>query len=248
MTLPDDMAPDAFGERTDAMPDTARRAQASLLTSRFVTRSQYPVVWDAVLAWEELLRSRLADMFMDLVIDRDYEVAFKRQTDDPAAPVMLRRDRPLSREATLLLVHMRELHAYRDSHDEPVVLPVDAIESFLARFRDPSSTNEAGFDNTVKATIKAVTQVGVLIPDPDDDQMYMIAPAIVPLLPLEAITALRDSYRDIIDNTEATSRDDADAEGAPGNDLTSGLNGDVPSDEGIGEESESDDSDREGQS
>src|ERR1035437_4368801 len=119
---PEGMDEQAFGDSVDdleALPGSARRALAALLTNRFITRTGTRAAWAATLVHEPRILSRLADLFLDLVVDRDYDVAFKRQSDKEDVPGMLRRDRPLTREATLLLVHMRQLHAYTDSQDDP---------------------------------------------------------------------------------------------------------------------------------
>jgi hypothetical protein len=73
----EDDEPDCASE--SQLPAVARRA---LLTNRFITRSRNRSAWDALLAYESEIRERLADMFLLLIVDRDYEVAFKRQ--DPA--------------------------------------------------------------------------------------------------------------------------------------------------------------------
>ena len=101
------------------LPADARRALTTLLTNRFIIRSRNRSVWDALLAYENEIRERLADMFLLLVVDRDYEVAFKRQDPAEDAPRLLRRDRPLHRDASLLLIHLRKEHTYTDATDDP---------------------------------------------------------------------------------------------------------------------------------
>ena len=160
---PEGMDEQAFGDSVDdleALPGSARRALAALLTNRFITRTGNRAAWEALLDHEPRIRSRLADLFLDLVVDRDYDVAFKRQSDKEDVPVMLRRDRPLTREATLLLVHMRQLHAYTDSQDDPDLLPLDAIADFLAQFRAPQDTDDARFDKRVESAINALNSIG----------------------------------------------------------------------------------------
>lgn len=84
----DDMNEHGFDEeRADdssgsQLPAAARRALATLVTNRFITRARHRSAWDALLTYEEEIRERLTDLYMLLVVDRDYEVAFKRQ--DPA--------------------------------------------------------------------------------------------------------------------------------------------------------------------
>ena len=121
---PDDEADeyDTEGDEPDSpggsrLPTAARRALATLLTHRFITRSRNRSVWDALLAYEDEIRERLADLFLILVVDRDYEVAFKRQDPAEDAPRLLRRDKPLHRDASLLLIHRADRHVSRAGPD-----------------------------------------------------------------------------------------------------------------------------------
>lgn len=209
---PEEADEQAFGDSCDdleALPGSARRALAALLTNRFITRTGNRAAWESLLDHEPRIRSRLADLFLDLVVDRDYDVAFKRQSIKEDVPVMLRRDRPLTREATLLLVHMRQLHAYTDSQDDPVLLPLDAVTDFLAQFRAPQDTDEARFDKRVESAINALNSIGLLKADPDDEQMYVVSPAVVPLVPPEVLVYLRSTYLSLI-GTEPTKSGDPD--------------------------------------
>jgi hypothetical protein len=202
----------AFGDSVDdleALPGSARRALAALLTNRFITRTGNRAAWDALLDHEPRIRSRLADLFLDLVVDRDYEVAFKRQSDREDVPVMLRRDRALTREATLLLVHMRQLHAYTDSQDDPVLLPRDAITDFFAQFRAPQDTDDARFDKRVESAINALNSIGLLKLDPDDEQIFVVSPAVVPLVSPEVLAHMRSTYLSLI-GTEPTNLGEPD--------------------------------------
>jgi hypothetical protein len=209
---PEGMDEQAFGDSVDdleALPGSARRALAALLTNRFITRTGNRAAWEALLDHEPRIRSRLADLFLDLVVDRDYDVAFKRQGDKEDVPVMLRRDRPLTREATLLLVHMRQLHAYTDSQDDPVLLPLDAITDFLAQFRAPQDTDDARFDKRVESAINALNSIGLLKLDPDDEQMFVVSPAVVPLVSPEVLAHMRSTYLSLI-GTEPTNSGEPD--------------------------------------
>ena len=209
---PEGMDEQAFGDSFDdleALPGSARRALAALLTNRFITRTGSRAAWEALLDHEPRIRSRLADLFLDLVVDRDYDVAFKRQGDKEDVPVMLRRDRPLTREATLLLVHMRQLHAYTDSQDDPVLLPLDAIADFLAQFRAPQDTDDARFDKRVESAINALNSIGLLKLDPDDEQMFVVSPAVAPLVSPEVLAHMRSTYLSLI-GTEPTNSGEPD--------------------------------------
>lgn len=169
------------------LPADARRALTTLLTNRFIIRSRNRSVWDALLAYENEIRERLADMFLLLVVDRDYEVAFKRQDPAEDAPRLLRRDRPLHRDASLLLIHLRKEHTYTDATDDPVVITRAQVAEFLRPFREDGDADEARFERRVDAAIHAVVELKLLTPDPDADYLFTVSPAVVPLIGADEI-------------------------------------------------------------
>ncbi len=164
------------------LPAAARRALTTLLTNRFITRSRNRSAWDALLAYESEIRERLADMFLLLVVDRDYEVAFKRQDPAEDVPRLLRRDRPLHRDASLLLIHLRKEHMYTDATDDPVVITRAQVAEFLRPFREDGDGDEAKFERRVDAAIRAVDELKLLTQDPDADYLFTVSPAVVPLI------------------------------------------------------------------
>lgn len=174
---------DAFGDPADErLPLAARRALAVLLTSRFITRATHPEAWAALVDHETDLRDRLEELFLTLTIDRDHEVAFKRQSEEDGAPVLLRREKPLSRDASLLLVLLRQEHAYADAADDAVTVSRDHIAEFLGRFQTDATHDEVRVDRRIRAAIAAIERIGLLIPEPDDPDLYVVSPAVVPLV------------------------------------------------------------------
>jgi hypothetical protein len=160
----------------------ARRALTTLLINRFVTRSRNRSTWDALLAYESEIRERLADMFLLLVIDKDYEVAFKRQNPAEDAPRMLRRDKPLHRDTSLLLIYLRKEHTYTDATDDAVVITRTQVAEFFRPFREDGDADEDKFERRVDAAIRAVTDLKLLTPDADVDYLFTVSPAVVPLI------------------------------------------------------------------
>lgn len=177
------------------LPLVARRALASLLTSRFITRARNRAAWDAILAYEDELRERLADMFLHLVVDREYEVAFKRQDPREDAPKILRRDKPISRDATLLLLHLRKEHMYSSSLDGTVVITRTEVAEFLRPFRVEGDADDARFERRVDAAIRAVADLRLLTQDSEVDYLFLVSPAVVPLLGAEEIGRLEHYFR-----------------------------------------------------
>lgn len=178
-----DAGPDAFGDPADTrLPLPARRALVTLLTSRFLTRATHPEAWSGLMDYEDDVRARLEELFLTLTIDRDHEVAFKRQSAEDGAPALLRREKPLSRDASLLLVLLRQEHAYTDASDDAVTVSRDHIAEFLGRFQTDAGLDEVRVDRRIRAAIAAVERLGLLVPEPDDSELYVVSPAIVPLV------------------------------------------------------------------
>lgn len=180
----EDDEPDRPGSR---LPTAARRALTSLLSHRFITRSRNRSAWEGLLAYEDEIRERLADMYLLLIVDKDYEVAFKRQDPAEDAPKLLRRDKPLHRDASLLLIHLRKEHTYTDATDDPVMITRAQVAEFLRPFREDGDGDEARFERRVDAAIRAVAELRLLTPDPDADYLFTVSPAVVPLIGVDEV-------------------------------------------------------------
>ena len=90
--------PEALGARTLAFPDDrglleidTRRVLVQLLLGPSVDARRQTKLWPVLLRDENVVRSRLNDMFLELVIDHEQQVAFTRQAvaTDLDAPVLL---------------------------------------------------------------------------------------------------------------------------------------------------------------
>ena len=63
----------------DRLAESGRRALVSLLMNRYVSRTRHRIAWEGILTYENDLRARLDEMYLDLIVDYEAEVAFKRQ-------------------------------------------------------------------------------------------------------------------------------------------------------------------------
>ncbi|KQO83057.1 hypothetical protein ASF17_08875 [Frigoribacterium sp. Leaf263] len=183
----DDGSPDRL---RDELPLAGRKALVTLLTHRFVSRSRQGEAWAALVAYEPEIRARLDEMFLVLIVDHEYEVAFKRQSGQDDVPILLRREKPMSRDASLLLVFLRREHAFSDAHDESVVVSRHQIAEFLDRYHDDASHDEIRSTRRVDAAIAAMVTRDLLEPEPDDPALFVVAPAIVPLVTAEQLAHL----------------------------------------------------------
>jgi hypothetical protein len=212
----------AAGRLRDELPLAGRKALVTLLTHRFVSRARQSEAWAALIAYEPEIRARLDEMFLVLIVDHEYEVAFKRQSGQDDVPILLRREKPLSRDASLLMVFLRREHAFSDAHDESVVVSRDQVAEFLDRYHDDTSHDEIRSMRRVDAAIAAMVTRDLLEPEPDDPSLFVVAPAIVPLVTAEQLAHLERVFLDAAGADapiDPTIRFDDDGESVAGVDL-----------------------------
>jgi len=113
------------------LPETGRRALVSLLMNRYVSRARHRAAWEGIVTYEHDLRDRLDELYLDLIVDHEAEVAFKRQQDGDDVPRMLRREKALTRDASFVLIFLRREYAFADPDDGPVMITRDQIAEKL---------------------------------------------------------------------------------------------------------------------
>jgi hypothetical protein len=209
---------DAFGEETDETPFEIRRAVVTLLTSRFITRVDDPETWTTVTRHEAEIRSRLDDLFLTLIVDHDYDVAFKRQNGEDGVPILLRRESRLSRDASFLLIFLRREHAFTDALDEPLVIDRGQVVEFLSRFHDDAAKDEVKSDARAGRALAALERLKLVTELPDDPASFLVSPAVVPLVSTNELAHFEQLFLEAAasprpaDADEST--DDTDPEGS----------------------------------
>ena len=172
-----------------------RRVLVTLLKQRFISARTHPRDWTVLVEHERLIRSRLNDLFLDLMVDRAREVAWKRQATSETGsrfPTMLY-DAAWSREETLVLVHLRDrLRAGLASGDARVYIDREDIVGYVASFRPSHATDVAGDEKRARNAVASVVKAGLLIPSGNDER-FEISEAVEPLIPLELLQELLEA-------------------------------------------------------
>ena len=178
------------------IPEPARRALVSLLMNRYVSRTRHRIAWEGIVAYESDLRVRLDEMYLDLILDHEAEVAFKRQQDGDDVPRVLRREKALTRDASFVLIFLRREYAFADPDDGPVVISRDQISEFLRAYREDGDSDDARFSRRVDAAINALIRPWqILEPDPAVDYLFTISPVVVPLVGVDEMHRLEGAFR-----------------------------------------------------
>jgi hypothetical protein len=211
---------------SDRLPEPARRALVSLLLHRYISRARYRVAWEGILTSENDLRARLDEMYLDLVVDHEAEVAFKRQQEGDDIPRVLRREKALSRDASLVLIFLRREYAYADPDDGPVVVTRDQIAEFLRPYREDGDS-DARFSRRVDVAVSALVKPWqILEPDPAVDYLFTVSPVVVPLVGPDEMHRLAAAFRSAADAAGGCETDDAASAGDA--DADDGGEGDLP--------------------
>lgn len=169
-----------------------RRALHSLLKHRYISQERHPDQWATLLLHEERIRSRLNDLFLDLHIDRGYQVAFKRQAvaETGAALPTLLHEVTHSKEETILLVSLRA-RFFRQRRDGDTIVYVErtVLLDEVAEMRPDHATDRSFDRRKADRAVDGLRKAGVLLKTPDPDR-FRISPVIEVLMPMPKLRAL----------------------------------------------------------
>jgi hypothetical protein len=184
-----------FPGDTGELPVETRRALVQLLLGPSIDARRHGKLWPALVRDEALVRARLFELFLELVIDRDLQVAFTRQanTHDLDAPTLLRRFQLTFLDSALLLFLRQRLTA-ADARAERAVIAGSDINSHLMLYEGAVNTDKAGFNRKTAAALKKMTLQKILIKLRGSDDRYEISPSLKLLFSPEDITKLGNVY------------------------------------------------------
>lgn len=184
-----------------------RRTLVLLLKHRYISAALQPVEWQTLLGSQSLLKSRLNDVFLDLHVDLNYEVAFKRQAlaeGGERFPTLLH-DVAYTREETILLVLLRQrFRSERAGGQEIVLVDRDYLVENVAHFRPEYATDLSGDARKAQAAVESLAKARVLLKTSDPDR-FRISAVIEVLLSVERLGELLDWLREQNDEPLAAS-------------------------------------------
>ena len=164
----------------------------ALLKHRYISADRHPEHWAVLMDHEGTITSRLHDLFLDLHVDREHQIAFKRAAsshDEQPLPSLLR-NVSHNKEETIMMVSLRRrFFAQRQEGDDAVFVDRQTILDEVADHRPDAATNRAIDHKRANNAIDALLAAGVLLRTGDPDR-FQISPIIEVLLPIEKLRAL----------------------------------------------------------
>lgn len=204
------------GDNGDMALDT-RRVLVQLLAGPSLDGRRHAKLWPVLLRDEVILCKRLAELFLELVIDRDMQVAFTRQanTAELDVPLLLRRAQ-LTFIDSVLVLYLRQRLTQADAHSERAVVSLDEIADNLTLYERAASTDRAGFTKRVNASVEKVKKHNILQKIRGSEDRFEISATLRLLFSAEEIQNLGTLYKQMADGKlparAALDSDEADDE------------------------------------
>lgn len=187
----------------------ARRVLVQLLAGPSLDGQRHSKLWPILIRDEAAIRSRLSELFLQLVIDRDLQVAFTRQaeTGDLEVPRLLRRAN-LTFLDSILLLHLRQRLTQAEAHGDRAVVSTDEIIEFLGVYEQAGNTDRALFEKRIRASIEKIKKHSILRKIRSSEDRFEITPTLKLLFSAEEIQALTRIYRDMCAVEEPTGHEE----------------------------------------
>ncbi|PXW94944.1 uncharacterized protein DUF4194 [Sphaerotilus hippei] len=194
-SAPSSDAAAAFAGDMGQLALETRRALVQLLLGPSVDGHRQSKLWLVLLRDEAILRSRLHDLFLDLVVDREQKVAFTRQVvaDNIDAPVLLRRAALTFLESALVLF-LRQRLTHADAQGERAVVSKTEVVEHLRVFERDKNVDHARFERQMENALEKAKKLSLLHKLRGGDERFEISPTLKLLFPAEEIQALAHSY------------------------------------------------------
>ena len=176
----------------------ARRVLVQLLAGPSLDGQRHSKLWPILIRDEAAIRSRLSELFLQLVIDRDLQVAFTRQaeTGDLEVPRLLRRAN-LTFLDSILLLHLRQRLTQAEAHGDRAVVSTDEIVEVLGVYEQAGNTDRVLFEKRIHASIEKIKKHSILRKIRSSDDRFEISPTLKLLFSAEEIQALTRIYHDM---------------------------------------------------
>ncbi|QFY89758.1 DUF4194 domain-containing protein [Magnetovirga frankeli] len=183
------------GDSGELSLDT-RRVLVQLLAGPSLDGQRHSRLWPIMIRDEAVICGRLSELFLQLVIDRDQQVAFTRQADtgDLEAPRLLRRAN-LTFLDSIVLLHLRQRLTQAEAHGDRAVVSTEEIVELLGVYEQVGNTDRALFEKRIHASIEKIKKHSILHKIRASENRFEISPTLKLLFSAEEIQVLTGIYK-----------------------------------------------------
>ena len=186
-------------ENAALLPHEARRALVYLLRQGSALARQKSEIFELICRYQDSLRNHLENMYLRLVIDERYGVAFianaHNDEDDEGESVRLIIRRTLTLYDTLLVLVLRKCFQDRETQGEhKIVIDIETIEAGLSPFL-PLTNSTRSDRKQLGASLKRMIEKRILGIVRGSEERFEISPLIRYVVSAEFLQHMLNEYR-----------------------------------------------------
>lgn len=192
--MEDDLAELFPGDR-GVLDPAVRRVFVHVLQRRFLQAERNREEWNVLLDNQQVIESRLNDLFVRLVVDHDRGVAYKQQvrSDELEMPILLR-DAAYTRSETLVLVHLRTVYQRESAAGEPAArVDIEDVEQTVMSYFADADGDTARRQRSIRKALDRLARDGIV--DEETTGRFRISSLVEIVLSAEKLRELRDWLR-----------------------------------------------------
>ncbi|MCI1018169.1 DUF4194 domain-containing protein [Microbacterium sp. C5A9] len=179
------------GDRGTLDPEI-RRVLVHLLQRRFLSVERNRREWALLLDHQQVVESRLNDIYLRLVIDHGRGFAYKQQlrSDEIDMPVLLK-DAPYSRAETLVLVHLRTVYQRESAAGETSVrIDIEDVEQTVLSYFAEVDGGTAKQQRAIRSALDRLDREGIV--QEETSGRYRITALVEVVLSAQTLKELRE--------------------------------------------------------
>lgn len=164
-----------------------RRVLVRLLQRRFLSAERNRDDWKVLLDNQQIIESRLHDLFVNLVVDPERGVAYKQQirSDELDVPILLR-DEAYTRAETLVLVYLRTVYQRESAAGETSArVDVEEVEQTVLSYFVEADADIARRQKAIRAALVRLDKDGLV--EEESEGRYRISPLVEIVLSAERL-------------------------------------------------------------
>lgn len=198
-----------FLDDTGSLPIDTRRVLVQLLLGPSVDARRQSKLWPVLLRDEAVIRSRMHELFLEVVIDHEQQVAFTRQvtSEELEVPILLRKA-SLTFLETALLLFLRQRLTQADAQGERAVVSLSDMQEHLGVFERDNNPDHAKFGRQVVNAVDKSKKLSLLQRIRSSDERYEVVPTLKLLFSAEEIQQLTRTYGQLAQSPQTTCEPD----------------------------------------
>ena len=190
----------SFAGDTGELPVETRRVLVQLLLGPALDAQRHTKLWPVLVRDERVLRARLHELFLELIIDRDQQVAYTRQVVDAELeiPVLLRKA-PLTFLQSALVLYLREQLIVAEARGERAVVSRAELVEHLCAYEPANNRDQAKFGRQVGGAVDRAKDLNLLRKLRGEEERFEVSPTLKLLFSAEEIHSLTATYRALVE-------------------------------------------------